>query len=98
MRTRQFRRRKRKWKIRKRQKMAVLIGKHGAPYTPNGGRLFEKLDAAIYGDKPGIFAKDYYGGVTCGKRKTRDRNRYGKVKIYKRHDQREIDRMEEAWL
>lgn len=105
MRTREFRRQKRKIKIRRRQKMAVQIGKHDSPFYVHGGPNYEKLDAAIYGDKPGLFAKHDYGMITGGvprKTKTkrgqasyRHKGAYGPAMVYTRHDRREMERMKE---
>ncbi len=103
MRTREFRRVKRYQKIQRRRKMAVQIGKHGAPMHFNRGPHFEKLDAAVNGEKPGILAKHDYGMITYGvPKKTKTKNRqatyrhkggYGKANDYTRHDQRQFDRM-----
>jgi len=90
-------------KIKQRQKMAVAIGGHGKPGRVHSGKHFEKLEAAVNGEKPGIFAKHDYGMITCGvSKKTKTKNgqasyrhkgAYGPAKVYTRHDQREMDRI-----
>ena len=54
MRTREYRRQKRKVKIKQRKEMAVAIGGHGEPGRVHSGKHFEKLEAAVNGEKPGI--------------------------------------------
>lgn len=100
MRTREFRIAKRKMKIKERQKLAVQIAHYGNAVLPQNKHL-EKLDAAVSGAKPGLFAKHDYGVVTYGKPvKTKTRKRkasyrhsggYGPAKCYSAHDQRELD-------
>lgn len=101
MRTKEFRIAKRKKKIKERQKLVVQIARHGnVALQQNKHR--EKVDAAVSGVKPGLFAKHDYGAVTCGKPvKTKTRKRkasyrhsggYGPAKRYSAHDQRELDR------
>lgn len=101
MRTREFRIAKRKMKIKERQKMAVQIAHHGNIALPQNKHR-EKVDAAVSGAKPGLFAKHDYGVVTYGKPvKTKTRKQkasyrhsggYGAAKCYSAHDQRELDR------
>ena len=79
MRTREYRRQKRKVKIKQRQKMAVAIGGHGKPGRVHSGKHFEKLEAAVNGEKPGIFAKHDYGMITCGVSKKRNKEWTGFV-------------------
>lgn len=101
MRTKEFRIEKRKVKIKARQKLAVQIARHGNVALPQNKHR-EKVDAAVSGVKPGLFAKHDYGAVTYGKPvKTKTRKRkasyrhsggYGPAKRYSAHDQRELDR------
>ena len=103
MRTRAYRRQKRKVKIKQRKEMAVAIGGHGEPGRVHSGKHFEKLEAAVNGEKPGILAKHDYGMITRGvSKKTKIKNgqasyrhkgAYGPEKVYTRHDQREMDRI-----
>ena len=61
-------------KIKQRQEMAVMIGRHGEPGRVHSGKHFEKLEAAVNGEKPGIFAKHDYRMITRGvSRKTKPR-------------------------
>ena len=66
MRTKEFRIAKRKKKIKERQKLVVQIARHGNVALPQNKHR-EKVDAAVSGVKPGLFAKHDYGAVTCGK-------------------------------
>lgn len=101
MRTKEFRIEKRKVKIKARQKLAIQIAHHGNTVLPQNKHR-EKVDAAVSGVKPGLFAKRDYGAVTYGKPvKTKTRKRkasyrhsggYGAAKCYSAHDQRELDR------
>ena len=101
MRTKEFRIEKRKVKIKARQKLAAQIAHHGNTVLPQNKQR-EKVDAAVSGVKPGLFAKHDYGVVTYGKQvKTKTRKRkasyrhpggYGAAKCYSAHDQREMDR------
>ena len=101
MRTKIFRIAKRKEKIEERQKMAMRIAHHGQTALPKN-KHYAKLDMAVSGEKPGLFAKHDYGVVTSGKPvKTKTRKRkasyrhsggYGSAKQYSAHDQREMDR------
>lgn len=100
MRTREFRIEKRSVKIKGRQKMAVRVAHRGNIALPQN-KHNEKLDAAISGEKAGVFAKHDYGAVTYGKPvKTKTRKRkasyrhsggYGAAKNYSAHDRRELD-------
>lgn len=102
MRNREFRRQKRKIKIKRRQRLAVTVGGHGTINHVKREKHFNKLEEAIYGNKPGIFAKHDYGMITCGvSKKTKTKNgqasyrhkgAYGSAKVYTRHDQRELCR------
>ena len=55
-------------KIKQRKEMAVAIGGHGEPGRVHSGKHFEKLEAAVNGEKPGILAKHDYGMITRGVR------------------------------
>lgn len=95
MRTREFRRWKREIKIKKRQAAALSAGLPGGDSTRS-----KKLQAAIVGDKPGLFAKHDYGVITDGtSQKTnvkkcqasyRHKGGYGQAKQYTAHDKREL--------
>ena len=101
MRAKEFRIEKRKVKIEERQRLAVQIAHHGNAVLPQDKHR-ERVDTAVSGAKPGLFAKHDYGVVTCGKPvKTKTRKRkasyrhsggYGPAKCYSAHDQRELDR------
>lgn len=100
MRTKEFRITKRKEKIKERQKMVMQIVHHSQTTLPEN-KHYKKLDMAVSGEKPGLFAKHDYGAITCGKPvKTKTRKRkasyrhsggYGPARCYSAHDQREID-------
>lgn len=98
MRTKEFRIEKRKVKIKERQKLAMQIAHHGNAVLPQNKHR-EKVDAAVSGAKPGLFAKHDYGVVTYGKPvKTKTRKRKASYRhsggygAAKRYSARELDR------
>lgn len=105
MRTKSFRREMTAQKIKRRQNMALSIANHDGFRNFINAKHYKKLDEAIHGSKPGLFAKHDYGAITSGtSSKTNARKRhasyrhkggYGKSMLYTRHDQKQIDSLQE---
>ena len=102
MRTLNYRREKRKEKIKKRQNLILQAGRHDAlPDSLENNKHFQKIEAAVHGDKSGLLAKHDYGALTYGKpRKTktrkacasyRHRGGYGPALRLSAHDRRQMD-------
>lgn len=102
MRTLEYRREKREEKINKRRNLILQAGRHDAlSNSLENNKHYQKLDAAVHGDKPGLLAKHDYGALTYGKpRKTKTRKAcasyrhkggYGPALRLSTHDRRQMD-------